>query len=49
MLAGGIAGTYIGTHIGLKVRDNKLQKHFVWVVAAAVLIIAAKLAIITFG
>ncbi len=49
MLAGGIGGTYIGTHIGLKVKDNKLRSQFVWVVAAAVLIIAAKLAIMTFG
>jgi len=48
MLAGGLVGTNIGTHIGLKLHGDKIKKYFVLVVAAAVIMVAVKLYLLTF-
>jgi len=49
MIIGGITGTWIGTHIGLRLRDHKLRFYFVFVVLAAVFMIGRELWKITFG
>lgn len=48
MLAGALAGTHIGTHIGLKMHSDNIKKYFVFIVLAAVAMIAYKLYMITF-
>lgn len=48
MVAGGLVGTYIGTHIGLKTKDTKLRAYFAYVVMAAALLVAWKIYAMTF-
>ena len=48
MLAGGIIGTGLGTHIGLKLKGPKIRLYFVYVVIAAAVMVAVKLYAITF-
>jgi uncharacterized membrane protein YfcA len=49
MLVSGIVGTHFGTHIGLKLDGPKIRFYFVYVVIAAVLMIAFKLHRMTFA
>ena len=49
MVAGGLVGTYIGTHVGLKTKDAKLRGYFTYVVMAAALLVAWKVYAMTFA
>ena len=49
LATGGIAGTNIGTRIGLKTKDGKLRGCFMYVVAAAALIVGFKIYAMTFA
>jgi len=49
MIVGSVAGTFIGTKIGLKAPDSTLRLGFVYVVFAAVVITMSKLAVMVFG
>ncbi len=49
LAAGGLIGTYIGTHVGLKTKDAKLRSYFIYVVIAAALFVAYKVCLMTFG
>ena len=49
MIVGGVAGTLIGTKIGLKASGSKLRMGFVYVVFAAVVITVRELAVMVFG
>ncbi|GAI85953.1 unnamed protein product [marine sediment metagenome] len=49
MMAGGIIGTGIGTHIGLKLAGPKIRRYFIYILALAVLIVAVKLWRMTFA
>ena len=48
MVAGGLVGTYIGTHVGLKTKDAKLRSYFAYVVMTAALLVAWKIYAMTF-
>ncbi len=48
MLIGGLAGTNIGTYIGLKLHGDKIKSYFAIIVIIAVAMIAYKLCMITF-
>ena len=47
MLAGGIAGTWYGTHIGLRLAGARLRFYFIYVVLAAMAIVGYKVAAMT--
>ena len=49
LATGGTIGTNIGTHVGLKTEDGKLRGYFIYVVAAAALIVGFKIYIMTFA
>ena len=48
LIVGGIAGTFLGTKIGLKLAGPKIRLYFVYVVIAAVLMVGYKLYVMTF-
>ena len=48
LLIGGIIGTFLGTKIGLKLSGPKIRLYFVYVVMAAVIMVGAKLYLLTF-
>jgi uncharacterized membrane protein YfcA len=48
LLVGGIAGTALGTKVGLKLSDMKMKNYFVYVVLSAVIMVAVKLYLLTF-
>ncbi len=47
LLAGGIAGTAFGTKIGLKLAGPRIRLYFVYVVLAAILMVAYKICVLT--
>lgn len=49
MLVGGLLGTNFGTIVGLKLSGPKIRYYFVWVVILAVIMIGAKIYMLTFG
>ena len=49
MVAGGLVGTNIGTHIGLKTDEKKLHSYFAYVVMGAAMLVALKVYAMTFG
>lgn len=48
LLLGGIAGTFIGTKIGLRLTGSRLRLYFVFVVIFAIFMVALKLCLLTF-
>jgi len=48
LLAGGVAGTFIGTKIGLKLSGPRIRLYFVYVIIVAIGLIGYKLCVITF-
>ena len=49
MIAGSIPGAYLGTKVGLKIAGPKLRLYFVFVVAAALVLIGWELLRMTLG
>ena len=49
MLIGGFVGTWFGSNVGLKLKGPKIRKYFIVLVAAAVAMVAFKLALMLFG
>lgn len=49
MILGGVTGTYFGTRLGLKLPGEKLKLYFIWVLVAAILMVAWKVYTMTFG
>jgi len=49
MTSGGVIGAYFGTTIGLRIAGSKLRLYFVFVVAAAIIVIGFNVYAMTFG
>lgn len=49
MLAGGFIGVWFGTNVGLKLKGPRIRKYYIFLVAAAVIMVAYKLATMLFG
>ena len=49
MLAGGVSGSWYGTHIGLRVDGVRLRFYFIYVILAAIVIVAGRVAVMTVG
>lgn len=47
MLAGGMAGTWYGTHLGLRIAGARLRFYFIYVVLAAMILIGCKVVAMT--
>ena len=49
MLIGGFIGTWFGSNVGLKLKGPKIRKYFVYIVIAAIIMVAFKLTNMLFG
>lgn len=49
MLTGGIAGTMVGTQLGLRISGPKLRLSFIYVILAAIVMIGVKVLLMIFG
>jgi uncharacterized membrane protein YfcA len=49
LIAGGLGGTFLGTKIGLKMTGPKIRQYFVYVLVAAIALVAYEVLRLTFG